>query len=516
MSDRFRVVLLVVVVSTTVSITAGACTGDPAPPASGDSDGTSIVLAVAEKPSSLNPLAGYADHGAAKIFDGLVEYEANLSLRPVLAAALPTPSTDGRSWTVSLRPGVTFSDGTPFEATDVVDTYRALLDPAQEWSMRQRFSMLAGVSALDPSTVRFDLTEPYAPFPKLLTLGILPTETATSPQVRDPRVGTGPYKIADWKPGERLVMTVNKSYFDGPPAVRKVTVEFEPNEQTRYELMRDGKIDGTALSPSLAGEFADTDGMTVVEHSAADVRAVTLPAENPVASDPAIRLALNHAMDRELFRDVFDGKATVAHTPMPGVLAEFVEPEAAFEYSVPDALEVLENAGWKLNEGALVKDGEAAEFDVGYLKGDTTSEELAKVFATAAAAIGITVTPVESQPDGNAAVRPELRSFGDPFDPDFALYPVLHSGTALAGYSDESVDAALDTGRTATDPAQRAVAYRELQRDYLAAPGMVTLAEPSHTYVLRQSWDGYQPVVDGADVDVTWGPWWNLQKWTPR
>lgn len=515
MSDKIRAGLAVVSVVSTVVSTAVACTADPAPPASGDPDGTSIVLAVADEPAELNPLAGYGDHGAAKIFDGLVEHEANLSLRPALAAAPPMPSTDGRSWTVPLRSGVTFSDGTPFEAKDVVDTYTALLDPAQNWPMRQRFAMLTGVVQVDPATVRFDLSQPYAPFPTLLTMGVLPSETLVPDKITSPRVGTGPYTVVDWKRGQRLVLAANKSYFDGPPAVTNVTVEFIRDDERRLARMRDGKVDGTALPPTLATEFEETEGLTVVAHSAAEIRAVTLPEGGPVTGDPAVRLALNHALDRETVREgALAGRAATASTPMPDVLAEFVEPGAEFEHDIPKALEILGDGGWETGESGRVKNGTLAEFPVNYLAGDGVGKDLADRFAGAASAIGVLVTPTEVEkfpPD-----QPAVVSFGDPVDPDQALYPVLHSSGSLGGYANPSVDAALVTGRTATDPAERATAYRKLQRDYLEAPGMVVLTEPNHTYVLRQSWDGYQPVVDGADSGFAWGAWWNLQKWTPR
>jgi peptide/nickel transport system substrate-binding protein len=503
-SDKIRAGLAVaVVLSSTV-----ACTADPARPASGDPDGSSIVLAVAGEPAELNPLAGYGDHGAAKIFDGLVEYEPNLSLRPALAAAVPTPSADGLSWTVPLRSDVRFSDGSPFDATDVVDTYTALLDPAQNWPMRQRFAMVTGVVQVDAATVRFDLAQPYAPFPKLLTLGILPSETLVPDKIAHPRVGTGPYTVADWKRGQRLVLAANKSYWDGPPAVTRVTIEFIPDDERRRARMREGKIDGTALPPKFAAEFAETDGLTVAAHTSAEVRAVTLPAAGPVTGDPAIRLALNHALDRETIADgTLAGEAVTANTPMPDVLAEFVEPGAEFEHDIPKALEILGDGGWQTGQTGRVKNGTPAEFPVNYLAGDTVGADLADRFASAASAIGVLVTPTEV--DELPPDQPAVVSFGDPVDPDLALSPVLRS-------ADPSVDASLATGRAATDPAERATAYRKLQRDYLEAPNLVVLTEPNHTYVLRQSWDGYQPIVDGATADFTWGAWWNLQKWTPR
>ncbi|MPZ81119.1 MAG: ABC transporter substrate-binding protein [Actinophytocola sp.] len=494
-----------------------ACTGDPAPPASGDPDGTSLVIAVAEEPAELNPLDGYAEHGAAKIFDGLVEHDADLSLRPALAADLPEPSTDGRTWTVRLRPGVTFSDGTPFEAQDVVATYQALLDPARRSPVRQRFAMLKSIQALDPSTVEFTLTAPYAPFPELLVLGILPSESLTGAGGTEP-VGTGPYRLADWKRGSRMVLEANEDYYDGAPAIKKVTVEFIPDDETRADRMRDGKLDGAALPPDLAREFDGADGLQVVSHSAADVRAVVLPSGDPVTGDPAVRIALNNAVDRESALDsVLDGQGSVAYTPMPGVLAEFVEPGATFDHDITRALDQLESSGWTTGaSGIRTRNGRAARFTLRYLAGDTISAGLAEDFATNARSIGVQVD-LESV-TGTALTGPTVVGFGDPFDPDLSLFAMLRSGgeEALGGYTNETVDSALDTGRSATDPAQRAAAYRRLQRAYVTAPGMVTLAEPSHTYVIRESWDGYEPVVDAETADLTWGAWWNLEKWTPR
>jgi peptide/nickel transport system substrate-binding protein len=499
-----------------VVLLASACTGDPAPPASGDPAGTSLVIAVADEPAELNPLDGYAEHGAAKIFEGLVEHDADSSLRPVLAADLPEPSTDGRTWTVKLRPGVTFTDGTPFEAADVVATYRALLSPARHSPVRQRFAMLKSVTALDQATVEFTLSAPYAPFPDLLVLGILPSESLTGAAAPEP-VGTGPYQLSDWQHGNRIELAANKTYWDGAPAIKKVTVEFIPDDDTRAERLRDGKLDGAALPPVLAKKFDNTDGLRVVSHSAADMRAVVLPADGPVTGDPSVRLALNHAMNREqMVTDVLAGQGSVAYTPMPRVLAEFLETDAAYDYDITTALDQLDASGWvTAGDGIRAKGKTVAQFTLHYPAGDTVSAGLAEAFATNARSIGVQVDlePVSTGTPTGAMVV----GFGNPFDPDLALYDLLRSGkTALGGSVNETVDSALDTGRAATDPAQRATAYRRLQRAYVTEPGLVVLAEPNHTYVMRESWDGYEPVVDADGPSMSWGAWWNLEKWTPR
>ena len=92
--------------------------------------------------------------------------------------------------------------------------------------------MLKAVAAVDQATVEFTLTAPYAPFPDLLVLGILPSESLAGTGEPEP-VGTGPYRLADWRRGTRMELAANKAYWDGAPAIKKVTVEFIPDDDTR-------------------------------------------------------------------------------------------------------------------------------------------------------------------------------------------------------------------------------------------------------------------------------------------
>lgn len=507
-----------------IALGATACTEEHTPPASGDPAGTSLVIAIAQEPASLNPLGGYAENGAAKIFDGLLEHRANGSLRPALAAEPPRPSSDGRSWTVRLRTGVTFSDGTAFDAADVVATYRALLDPAYASPVRQRFEMLTAVRQVDSLNVRFELARPYAPFPQLLVLGILPAEALARAEpvlASTPPIGTGPYKLADWQRGQRMVLEANKTYYDGPPAITRVTVEFVGDDDVRAQRMRDSKVDCAALPPTLARMFDGATGLKVVAHSSADVQTVLLPAGNPVTADPAIRLALNYGVDRKALVDgLLAGKGTEASTPVPELLEEFVEPSARYTYDVTRALDLLAEAGWQPGQdGIRTKAGVHATFTLLYRGGDTLARDLAGAFAAAARGIGIQVNPEAAGATAlttQAGTDAVLRGTGNAFDPDLSLYALLHTGLSPSGYTNPTVDATLETGHTAIDPAQRATAYRKLQRAYLSAPGMVELVAPQHIYVIRDNWNGYQQVVDGPGADLTWGAWWNLGKWVPR
>lgn len=502
-------------------LAVAGCTGTTTPNAEGTADGSSIVLADNAEPTTLNPLLGYGRDGVSKVYDGLVEHGADRSLRPRLAAELPRPAADGRSWTVRLREDVKFADGSSFGPEDVVATYRALLDPASGSTERARFAGLSGVEQLDVHTVRFALGEPWAAFPHLLVLGVLPSEAFGVPLKEVKPVGTGPYQLVEWRRGDRMVLEANPTHFAGQPAVRRLTVVFVPDDNTRAQRMQQGEFDGAELPPRLAQPFANTGGMRVVTHRAADLRAVTLPAANPVTGDPAVRMALNHAVNRKgVVENLLGGKGSPASTPVPDTLPEFHDPAAVFAHDKAQAELLLDQAGWARGEdGVRARNGVPARFTLMYPIGDVVRTDLATAFAADAKAVGVDVQLAGLGPE---AIAPRLgtdallHGGGTPFDPDLMTYQPLHTGNPW-GYTSTRVDAALDAGRTLLDPAQRAAAYRQLQHAYLAAPGMVVLAAVQHTYVLRDNWTGYQEVVDPYEHGaLSWGPWWNLERWTAR
>lgn len=498
----------------------------------GPGAGTTMVLADGDEPESLHPLLGYGVEGASKFYDGLVAHDADRRLRPALAAALPEPSADGTAWTVALREGVRFHDGTAFDAADVVATYRALLDPAFAATVRSDWVTLAGVEQVDARTVRFDLAQPDAAFPHRLTLGIVPAEAvatpapvAESPLAARP-VGTGPYTLAEWRRGESMRLAANPDHFEGAPAVTGITIVFATDDNTRAQRLRSGEFDGTVLPPALAQTFAGS-GYTVYDHPSADYRTVTLPTAHPVTGDPAVRMALNLAVDRQGMIDaLFAGRGVPASNPVPPVLAEYSEPAAQFPFDRARAEEVLDAAGWVRGpDGTRARDGVPARFTLMYPAADSIRRDLAQGFTSDARAVGIDVA-LEGL--GWEAIEPRMGADalvlggGSPFDPDLVSYPLLHSSYGgdgfnnPASYANPAVDAGLDAARRALDPAARVAATKQWQRDYAAAPGFVFLAFLDHSYLVRDRWDGYRQVVDPHTHGTTWGPWWNVEDWTPR
>jgi len=491
-----------------------------------------MVLADGYEPESLHPLLGYGAEGASKIFDGLVSHDADRQLQPSLAAGLPQPAPDRLSWTVPLRTGVSFHDGSAFDAADVVATYRALLDPAYASSIRSDYATLAAVEAVDDRTVRFALTQPDAAFPHRLTLGIVPAEAVAAPGPLESSgfstapVGTGPYRLAEWRRGSSMRLTANETYFGGAPAVSTIEIVFAVDDNTRAQRLRAGEFDGTVLPPALAETFTGSE-YTVRHHPSADYRTVTLPTAHPVTGDPAIRLALNRAVDRQGMIDaLFAGRGAPASTPIPEVLDEYAEPDAQFRFDRAEAERILDAGGWVRGpDGTRARAGVPARFTLMYPATDSIRRDLAQAFTSDARAVGVDVV-LEGL--GWEAIEPRMGADalvlggGSPFDPDLVAYPLLHSSYGgdgfnnPASYANPEVDAGLEAARRAADPAERVAAVRAWQRAYAAAPGFVFLAFLDHSYLVRDRWEGYEPVVDPHTHGTTWGPWWNVEDWTPR
>ncbi|MFI1994919.1 ABC transporter substrate-binding protein [Actinoplanes sp. NPDC020271] len=306
---------------------------DPSTAGSGAAAGT-LVVATASEPDTLNPVLGYGSDGASLIFDGLVARDGQNALVPALAEQLPL--VDGTTVTAKLRTGVSFRDGSPLTAQDVVFTYQQVLDPKVDSTLRSDLDMIDRVEASDASTVVFHLKYAYAPFLQRLTLGIVPAKALTGQDLNKAAfnqkpIGTGPYKVTSWTPGDRLVLTANDTYWGGKPANSGVVVAFVPDDNVRAQRARAGEFDAVELAPKLAAGFSSG----VVKVPTADYRGVMLPMKNPVTGDVAIRRALNGAVDRAaIVTGVLGGSGEPAYGPVPAT-SEYAEPSAHRRHPTP-------------------------------------------------------------------------------------------------------------------------------------------------------------------------------------
>src|SRR6266568_1949344 len=235
--------------------------------------GKEMVIGFLGDATSLNPLVatdGQSYIAEWPMFDSLVELDQSLGVRPLLAASWEV-SKDGLTYTFTLKKGVKWHDGKPFTARDVAFTFYSVLDPKVTTPHRAYFDALVGfpeltakenpkkpeelavrpIEVVDDHTVRFRLRYPSGSFLAVLVnprAGIVPehllkgADLNTAEFNRRP-IGTGPFKLVEWRRGERLVMEANDQYHGGRPALDRLIFRIIPDSVVLLQDLRAGGVD---------------------------------------------------------------------------------------------------------------------------------------------------------------------------------------------------------------------------------------------------------------------------------
>ena len=315
-----------------VTVLAVLLTVFAGPTAAQTSDETLVVGQIAE-PKSLDPQTVTATNDfriLVNVFDGLVRFKrGTLEVEPALATDW-TVSDDQLTYTFDLREGVTFHDGTPFDAEAVKFTFDRMLDPDHPqhgtgpFPLAFFFSMVEAVEVPDPMTVTFQLKEPFAPFLSNLAyptgLIVSPSAVAESGQgfARAP-VGTGAFRFAEWTPDEAVTLARNPDYWDGAPSMETVVFRPIPDAAARASDMLSGGIDIMAeVPPASLAAFRDNPNFVVHEETGPHLWFLILNTREGPFSDKRVRQAVNYAINKEsLIDDVLQGTADIAAGPIP-------------------------------------------------------------------------------------------------------------------------------------------------------------------------------------------------------
>ena len=242
------------------------------------------------------------------IMERLFDRGANGEIVPLLGLSM-TSSEDGKSWTVDLRQGVRFHDGTPFNADAVVRHWRRLLNPENRFRALPALRVIRSVDAVGEFTVRFHLDHPWKPFASVLSANttlasVIPSTKAVAEGTQNGApVGTGPFVFKSWKEGDRIVLAKNPNYWQsGKPYLDEVVLLIIPDAQTRYAAFVSGQVN-----------VIHTDRPTHIRKLKADPRFVTITGEGtgagtlvmntrrPPLDDVRVRRALAHAWDQEKY-----------------------------------------------------------------------------------------------------------------------------------------------------------------------------------------------------------------------
>ena len=370
-------------------------------------------------------------------------------------------SSDFKTYTVTIRDDVNFTDGNKLTAKDVAFSY----NKAKELGEGADLSSMNEAKA-DGNKVVFTLNKSDSTFiNKLTDVGIVPEAGYNEDSYGQNPIGSGPYKLAQWDKGQQFILEKNPDYYGKEPYFDKITNLFLDSDAA-FAAVKNGDVDIAEVPVAYANETVK--GYHMEYFDSIDVRGISLPTQmdegklsednvtigNNVTGDPAIREALNIGIDREaLLEGALNGYGDVNYNGVADQLAWSFN-STFKDGQVEQAKQVLEQAGWKDtdNDGIVEKDGQKASFSVYYNSQASERQAIAVAVAEQAKQIGIEIEPVGGSWDDidpNRYSQGVVWGFGsaDPME----IQHQYDSRVAAVGYdnpealNDTAVDSLIDS-----------------------------------------------------------------------
>ncbi|HSI66254.1 MAG TPA: ABC transporter substrate-binding protein [Planococcus sp. (in: firmicutes)] len=315
---------------------------------------------------SLDPISvtdGESFKVTKNIFDTLINFgEQDTEIEEGLAESWEA-SEDGLSYVFTLREGVTFHDGTDFNAEAVVANFdRWAGGDAEQFpyygSMFGGFGddeghVIDSVEATGDYEVTFTLNRPQAPFLKNIAMSPFGIASPTALEEAgdtfgDNPVGTGPFQFVSWNRNDTVTIEKFDDYYiEDEPKVDQVIFRAIPDNSARLNALLSGEIDlADGITPSDAGTIEGDDNLQLFERPSMNVGYLGLTNTREPFDDPLVRQAMNHAIDKQAIIDgFFEGRAEPAKNPIPPVFAAYNDDIEEYDYNPERARELLEEAG---------------------------------------------------------------------------------------------------------------------------------------------------------------------------
>jgi peptide/nickel transport system substrate-binding protein len=477
----------------------GCGQGEPAFPGE---EGTEFRVLLPTEPQSLDPNSPRDEVAllfAPNLFSRLVALDADSRLLPDLAESWEV-ERGGIAYTFKLREGVRWHDGEPFTAEDVRWTLERLKShPSFAVEALRRIS---AVETPDEHTVVVRLAEPWAPFLSVLSgegAFILPRHRAAEFDSAGPRrdaIGTGPFKLVEWTPGERIALAANRDFFRPGPYVDRVVYRFVPATANGSDLLLQGAADLLAIRPPLQIlPRLSRDPRLKVDTGPTESRYyLVFNLRRPPFGDLRVREALNRALDRPaLVRHALQGYGA------PGY--GFYTPSIAWAYNARAIAPAFDRDRSRslLDAAGLAPGPRGVRFEPTLVASDLPApRDLAREVAAQFRAVGVGVRVVLLPHAAwlNRVVGRsdfDLTILGGNHGPDpenLNLRFGSRGASRFQGYASPAFDAAVAEGARTVDLARRARAYGRAQeilaRDLPIAP----LAETVRITVSRMEVTG--------------------------
>ena len=453
------------------------------------------------------------------LFDGLLRFTPDAKVEPGLATRYET-SPDGKVYTFHLRQGVKFHDGTPFVAANVVSSFQRVLDPAQRggrgWPLFPiagaraftdgKTKSVSGLAAPNDSTVVITLAEPLAIFPKLLAMPVAAiVPPSAGKDFGEHPIGTGPWKLVEWRHDDYIRFAANKEYWAGAPKADSLTARIIPEGSTKVAEFEAGNVDVLLVPEADSRQWSQTDEKQATMTSVPALRFIHLSINTkrgPLA-DVRVRQAINQAVDTKgILQRLVSGRGRVAAGVIPPILPGADTTRTPYAYDPAAAKRLLAEAGYP--NGIDVE-----------LWTSTTPifVRMAETIQSYLNAVGIRTKLVQRE---SASAREAARKgdvdlfirewFADYPDAENFLFPLLHSSNTGVGgnysfYSNPEFDRIVDASRREQDDAKRVALYQRADSIAFHDAPVLFLFFYNDLYAIQPWISGFAPptIFNGQD-----------------
>lgn len=475
-----------------------------------------VRVGVAQDALTLDP-ANYRNAPTERvirnIYDGLLTRDADMRVLPEIAESFR--QTSPLVYEFKIRSGVRFHSGTTLTAEDVVYTFDRLAKPngmAGQTSPRQSLlGPLDKTEAVGADTVRMTLKEPWPILPAMLpfqnVVNRAHVERVGHDAFQTQPDGAGPFKLAEWRRGEAVILERFAEYYGGapeiPPAgpalVDRVVFRVIPENTARIAALLTGEVDIISeLPPAQIRQIDASSNATVQKVRGTRTFFVAFNVAKKPFDDPRVRKALNHALDKTAIIQRILGDTA---TSVRGVMS----PDSwAYNADLPEYAHNLDLAKRLLAEAGVAQGTELV------LDAPAANKEEAEAIASLLSRTGLRVraqtwdaavsTPMWQSADRRKDRDMYLISWGNgSLDPSDIMVPTLRTGARgnFAGYSNPEVDALLDAAETEIDQNKRKAAYLRAQAIVTQDAPWLFLWVPQDIYGVAKRIAGWRPQPDG-------------------
>jgi peptide/nickel transport system substrate-binding protein len=467
-----KLILLLTFILVITNVLAGCGNGGDTPseePEGGEEAAVkdSLTVGVVAEPTTLDPSKGndlLTFTLQYQPFDTLIKEDQDGNLVPQLAEDWEA-NEDGTEITFHLKEGVKFHNGETMTADDVVFSFNR----AMESSYTSRITgSMESIEKIDDKTVKLTLKYPYGPiYGSIATanMGIVSQKAVEENEEefgRNP-VGTGPYKLVEWRSGDRIVFESFPEYFKGEAAIKDLTFKIIPDTSTALVALENGEVD-MLLAPSAADRqnILNNENLQLYETEEASYLFVAFNTENGTFADKKLRQALSYAIDKEaVILGALEGNGTPLDAPMPPGVFGYPEDFKGNPYNPEKAKQLLAEAGYPDGLSVNLKAMESVTYSK---PAEIIQENLRLVGIDANLELmerGAYLQDVYTDTNYEITV---LVVSALVMDADLITYGRFHSsmvggGNNFTRFQNEEMDAALELGRTSQDLAEREEAY---------------------------------------------------------